>query len=646
MHTKYILGVILLIVVLSASVTPNAYAAKVIFSPEPLNLLAPDNNEVSFRVDLVKNHRYTISYTMPTLRCTGGSCDYIIVDWEASDGSYFASWGTIYGSDPTYNAGTLYTAYINPDITDNFFATDNNGAVDLTIIGYCTEADGATWANCHIPDIKITDLDAADPIKNEGQPKVSITPPPDDKTPPVINLTTKPNKVVKEFPSFSGVARDNKAVSLIEYSTDGGKNWLDAESTNGLGGKQVDFSFKPPNIEDGNYTVLARATDSSGNRSSTQAFKIVVDRLPPIVGGFVMNIGPIVLKPNNQSLIQTVTDVEQKITLSAVGGPVSINLAAKQEGGGKTASFSLTESAHSGLWSDVLSFTESGNYQLTVNSTDGAGNKTSRSLGTINAVSPGRIIQKDTNAAIANAKLKLYAYEPESASWVVWDAASYGQTNPQIVDKNGDFSYFLPQGRYYIKVSAESYKPITTDIFELDRPTPLSATLTMVRRHSWLGWLDWFDFSTQKLQLDSTSSANSSAVKLLGQALPSFSLEATTDKQVNSLDWLGKPTLLSFNTTWSPASSEQLEALAKLQKNPDVNVIAVGLEENANKLKAYSSIAGLELTWLADPDGSLVDDFDTRNIPVNYFIGRKGIIRQVVSGVLSEAELNNGLLGL
>jgi hypothetical protein len=468
---------------------------------------------------------------------------------------------------------------------------------------------------------------------------------PAEKIPPVIGLSTALSNPYKIPPTISGTASDNVALAAIEYSLDGGKNWLPVDQTTGLGGKNATFSFTAQNLDDGNYQIIARAIDTSGNIGLSAKQELVIDRLPPTVGGSVISLGPQVLQPDQNGNLKTLAGVDEKITLSAVGGATSITLNAQNTTGqAKAKSFSLTQSADSGLWSGILSFGNPGTYRITANAVDGAGNKTSRLLNNIIVLAAGKVVKQGNNQPLA-AKITVYYLDSEANDWVVWDGAAYAQSNPQTTDKNGDFSLFLPAGKYYLKATAKGYRGLTSNIFSLSQPTPISATLAM--KPGKLGPLNfpWLDFSTEKINLVAAA-VKSPKEDLIGQVLPSFSLSDSNGNVVNSLDWLAKPTVVTLVATWAPAAAEQLPALSQLQADKNINVEPVALGQNAGQVQAYDQIAGYRLNWLADSDDTTTKIFNIQSLPTHYFINRNGVIRQIVTGVLSKQELLNDLSSL
>jgi hypothetical protein len=78
--------------------------------------------------------------------------------------------------------------------------------------------------------------------------------------------------------------------------------------------------------------------------------------------------------------------------------------------------------------------------------------------------------------------------------------------------------------------------------------------------------------------------------------------------------------------------------------NSGVNAVAVLVQESASKAEIFKKIGGYGLNILADPDGVLVKPLNLMSLPTHVFLDRKGIIKEVVVGYLSEQDLLNKIL--
>lgn len=473
---------------------------------------------------------------------------------------------------------------------------------------------------------------------------------PADKTPPSISFTSTLPRVFTSAPTVSGKADDNDQVARIEYSTDGGENWLPVDTATGIGTKHATFSFTPVNLRDDTYIFIARAFDAGGNSASTDAITAVVDRFPPVVGGSVIALGPQVLVANADSVVTTLPKVNLDITTSATGGASEVAINAMAMVGEKTTlatSFSLQQAHDSGLWSGVLSFSEPGLYSLVAHGRDGAENTTTRAIGLVRVMSPGRVLS--ANGPISRAVVTAYYRDPDTNNWTQWDSRPYDQLNPQATSPQGSFQMFLPAGTYYLHVEANGYQSVNTTSFTLSQPTPLT---TVIRMNAAFGigpvHVPWFNFSTQPMVSirSDISNLREASDSLIGKPLPVVTLKDITGAGQNSISWLGKPTVVTLLSTWAPAASEQMAFLSHLSDNHDLNTEVIGLQENAARLRAYNAISGTSLHWLADPDSQSVAVLNSGSMPQHYFVDREGIVREVIYGTLTYEQLLEHLTNL
>ena len=100
-------------------------------------------------------------------------------------------------------------------------------------------------------------------------------------------------------------------------------------------------------------------------------------------------------------------------------------------------------------------------------------------------------------------------------------------------------------------------------------------------------------------------------------------------KTVNLKDYRGRFVLLNFWATWcSPCLKEMPDfEKAYLQMGHDkLIVLAVGMGESIEKIKAFSNKYGFSFPLLADNKMEITKLYGVRNIPVTYMIGPDGVV--------------------
>jgi alpha-glucosidase (family GH31 glycosyl hydrolase) len=143
----------------------------------------------------------------------------------------------------------------NKAIVLTFTNTVFNGQLKIDFTGIST----AFETNARVSAIRVRKI--ADPVFESVPPTVAITAPLDGST------------VAGSIP-ISGTASDNVAVTKVEYNIDNG-TWLPVSGTTSWSA-----TLNTAGVPNGLHTISARATDTSGNVSSTPSVTIRVINVP------------------------------------------------------------------------------------------------------------------------------------------------------------------------------------------------------------------------------------------------------------------------------------------------------------------------------------------------------------------------------
>ncbi|MDB5185701.1 MAG: hypothetical protein JWL85_224, partial [Candidatus Saccharibacteria bacterium] len=466
---------------------------------------------------------------------------------------------------------------------------------------------------------------------------------------PTITLQTALKRVYVTAPAITGSAGDNVAVARVDYSTDDGKNWLPVDKVTGLGTAKAAFNFTPAITEDGNYKLIIRVFDTSLNTTLTPVVEIVIDRLPPQVGSTFTASGAQILQPQEEGSMQTLTGIDQKISMSGIGGVTSVTLIAKQKEDPRVQKrFFLSNTADNDLWSGIVTFDQPGIYDLIAESKDGAGNETNRSLQTIQVLLASHVLSANTNEQITNATITVYYKDPDTREWVVWDGAAYSQINPQTTNKKGELALMLPSGIYYAKVTAPRKKTIVTDIVHVDKVLPVTTIFKLDQKRELnlkFMHISLFDFSVRNARLNQSSVKHAIKHELIGKPFPNFTLPTTKDQSATVLNLGKRPGVVTVMESWSPTTTEQLQILKELQTNQELIVMPVFTHESLSKVKSMLAIAGTDISSVADPEGKLIVPLKVAVQPTHYIVDQKGNVKKVLVGVLSKQRLTDEMVG-
>jgi len=464
------------------------------------------------------------------------------------------------------------------------------------------------------------------------------TPIPIERIPPKVTVDTKLDESYEVAPLISGTATDNKGVVKIEYSIDGGVNWLIVDESEGLVTTNATYELVPFILEDGNYDLLVRATDAAGNVGLSEKLVLIIDRLPPRVGGNLLALGPHPLLPNEDGVIITTSGLEMRITLSTVGGPTAVDLMVDEQ------LFSLGRSPDTGLWAGAINLKNPGVYQLSTRAIDGAGNKTERNINKIVVLRSGFLYDEESKDQIMDGEMSLYYQDPLSLLWTLWDGRSFGQENPQNLDETGGYQYFLPPGTYYLTIKSKKHATLTSKIFKLDHSTPFNADFYLKpAKQLNLGPFTFSlpDFTGARSEVVITTPEIPDSAKindLIGTETPYFSLPATKDT-ATSTSLRGSASVITFVNTWSPQSVEQVSIVDDLLDERRLSGMLVSTQENLSKLLIFTKRGNYKAPIAVDVDGELVEEYQVGSMPTHFFLNRRGVIERIVTAVLNEEEI-------
>jgi peroxiredoxin len=411
---------------------------------------------------------------------------------------------------------------------------------------------------------------------------------------------------------------------------DDGLTWFTAATTGG------NFSVDQENLDDGNYRVRARAIDVGGNIGQSSTQTLLVDNLPPIVGGSAFSFGPQILSSDSNGLVRVSADAQITTALSMRGGVIKAEVTSDNK------TFPLTPLPGTNIWTGNVSFNNPGVKDLVVSAEDGVGKKTERSVGKVIVEPVGKVTNENETQPIQGATASAFFFDRNSQTWVLWDAVSYGQTNPKKVSSDGSYSFIVPPGRYYVQIDAPGRRRAQSNIFDFTETSILNANFKTTPSINIFSNLLPPDISTaQNKLIENTSSQN-----ILGNSIPSFNLPSSnTSEIVSSNSFIGKKTVFSFISTWAPESVAQAEILQKLkpQISSGQRELAIALQETPSSAETFLKRGGYDFPLVADVDGFTGENYRVGALPFHVFIDTKGKIRETYSGILHESELLNKL---
>jgi hypothetical protein len=288
------------------------------------------------------------------------------------------------------------------------------------------------------------------------------------------------------------------------------------------------------------------------------------------------------------------------------------------------------------VWSSEIKFTNSGEYQIQAEALDGANNKTTSLLAKIQIQKNGAVASN--GKPVEGASVKVFFLENDTRTFSEWHAGAYAQSNPLKTDASGGYSFTLPQGTYYVEVTAPGYNRLVSDVFSLEETRALNADLVLREKpHIQIGSLritipvGFTDTHAIVLKEQSSAISKSKKENAIGNPIKEFSV-VSNGKEITNNYFKGKSTLLVFSNTWLPQTQQAIQALSR---EKDYQTALVIPHESDSYIQTYKKRGGYDVTFIADKDGVLLENLGINTMPSVVLIDPRGIVKDLRIGVFS-----------
>lgn len=154
--------------------------------------------------------------------------------------------------------------------------------------------------------------------------------------------------------------------------------------------------------------------------------------------------------------------------------------------------------------------------------------------------------------------------------------------------------------------------------------------------------LAWIFISADK---SGTSTAGKIPAPQQGFLAPDFELQTTTGETVKLSNLRGQAILVNLWATWCPPCRAEMPAIEKVYneyKDDGLVVLAVNMtyQDKESDIAPFLNEYGLTFPILLDKTSDMAHAYQLRSLPSSFFIGRDGIIHEVViGGPMAEALL-------
>lgn len=310
-----------------------------------------------------------------------------------------------------------------------------------------------------------------------------------DKQPPVVDNFKLNQNIFTKISSVRGQGQasdDLSGIEFAEYSLSE-EVWRAADILNGFLTNKAGFGFvEQASLIDGEYEVKVRVKDGAGNISEPVTTKLLVDTTAPRVGGVAVKQTGQNILPNEMgnfvvtagAALELIVSLEADTTYAtATVGSLSLPLTRDQNN----------------LWQVGVKLAEVGDYPISIQAIDELEHQSEpKKVGQIKIMPSGKVWYLDDNQqpiSVEEAKIEVWVFDSAANELRLWQAESFGATNPIMTGNQGKYSLNLPVGTYELRVSKDGFERLKTDLFALDRPTLINTDFKMVKRSGVGGWL-------------------------------------------------------------------------------------------------------------------------------------------------------------
>ena len=141
--------------------------------------------------------------------------------------------------------------------------------------------------------------------------------------------------------------------------------------------------------------------------------------------------------------------------------------------------------------------------------------------------------------------------------------------------------------------------------------------------------------------LTACGSGGGSQVAHVGSPAPTWTLPTSGGQTLALSSMRGKAVYLNFFATWCPPCNEEAPYINQFQKEfASQGLQIVGVDELENRSKAQQFVDKYKLVYPALVDnGTLQSQYSVNGLPVHVFIDRSGVIKKIVVGEMSKAQI-------
>lgn len=152
----------------------------------------------------------------------------------------------------------------------------------------------------------------------------------------------------------------------------------------------------------------------------------------------------------------------------------------------------------------------------------------------------------------------------------------------------------------------------------------------------------WILFSKEPV-VNTTDLTGLVSAAQAGYLAPDFTLSSYLGEEISLRDYQEQPIVLNFWASWCAPCRLEMPHLQTVseQFNGRVAILGTNQGESVAEISAFATELGLTFPLLVDTNGLVNREYDVRALPTTIFIDRDGVVREVFTGTLNQAVLED-----
>lgn len=130
-----------------------------------------------------------------------------------------------------------------------------------------------------------------------------------------------------------------------------------------------------------------------------------------------------------------------------------------------------------------------------------------------------------------------------------------------------------------------------------------------------------------------------------GEPAPAVEMVDFDGVKVTLAEYAGTPVVLNFWATWCPFCIAEMPDFQKVSQDTlgDVAFLGVNIQDDPAAAAAMAEETGVTYRLTRDPQGAVYAAFGGIGMPTTVFVDADGMIRDVITGQMSENQLRSKL---